>query len=147
MVSELQLPFSNTYFHLFQETEVSERPLWAYYAIPYGKAPVGDLRFAPPQRADPVNDGSYRFDGTYSTYLLNWINKVCPQAGVSLQESYVKMMTENMNANTMTDEEIEIMEMHKKELELKSTAGSEDCLHLSVYTPKVIIIAQSVLPT
>ena len=114
------------------------KPIYSYYAIPYGKAPEGDLRFAPPQAADPLNDGGYRYDGTYSTYLLSWINKICPQAGVSLQESYVKMMTEKVNTKSLSPEENEIMEMNRKELQTKATAGKEDCLHLAVFTPKVI---------
>ena len=68
--------------NFFQDSEVSGRTIYSYYAIPYGKAPEGDLRFAPPQAAEPLNDGGYRFDGTYTTYLLGWINKVCPQAGM-----------------------------------------------------------------
>ena len=122
---------------IFQDSEVTGKPIYSYYAIPYGKAPEGDLRFAPPQAADPLNDGGYRHDGTYSTYLLSWINKICPQAGVSLQESYVKMMTEKVNTKSFTPEENEIMENNKKELQTKATAGKEDCLHLAVFTPKV----------
>ena len=37
----------------------------------------------------------------------------------------------------MSPEEKEIMKMNKKLAQTRSTAGSEDCLHLSVHTPRV----------
>ena len=48
-----------------KNSDVSGRDIYSYYSIPYGKPTSGDLRFAPPQPADPINDGSYRFDGSY----------------------------------------------------------------------------------
>ena len=92
------------YFKIFfQDSEVSGRTIYSYYAIPYGKAPEGDLRFAPPQAAEPLNDGGYRFDGTYTTYLLGWINKVCPQAGIYL---YVYLFLHYSNSKFCEDTKI-----------------------------------------
>ena len=49
----------------------------------------------------------------------------------------MKMMTETVNSKNMSPEEKEIMKMNKKLAQTRSTAGSEDCLHLSVHTPRV----------
>jgi hypothetical protein len=40
----------------------------------------------------------------------------------------------------MTDDEKAIMEENKEDLNTKAVAGNEDCLHLAVFTPRVIYI-------
>ena len=79
-------------------------------------------------------DGTYRFDGTYTTYLFGFLNSVCPQAGISLKET-VDMVASNPES---TQEEKETMKMHSETLkDTRAMAGSEDCLHLTVFTPRV----------
>ena len=74
------------------------------------------------------------------TYLFNWIGKVCPQAGVSLKDSYVRMMSEvSQNDSGLSPEEKSVLKKQVDVLATKSVAGSEDCLHLAVFTPKVIL--------
>ena len=116
-----------------QESEITGRTLYSYYSIPFGKSTSGDRRFAPPEREDRLNNGDYRFDGSYTTYLFSWINKVCPQAGISLKETADMVIS----SPESTVEEKDIMKMHSEELDTRAMAGSEDCLNLAVFTPRV----------
>ena len=62
------------------------------------------------------------------------MNSVCPQAGISLKET-VDMVASNPES---TQEEKETMKMHSETLkDTRAMAGSEDCLHLTVFTPRV----------
>ena len=63
----------------FQSSADTGRNIYSYYSIPYGQSTGGERRFAPPEFADPVNDGSDVFDATYLTYLWNALGRVCPQ--------------------------------------------------------------------
>jgi len=115
-----------------KDSEITGRNIYSYYSIPYGKPTSGDLRFAPPERADQLNDGAYRFDGSYTTYLFSWLNNICPQAGISLKETADMVM----NSQESTEQEKKIMKMHSEDLNTRAMAGSEDCLNLAVFTPR-----------
>ena len=122
-----------------QETEFTNKNIYSYFSIPYGQPTGGAKRFAPPEMAGPVNDaGTFdRFDGTYLTYLTGVLNNLCPQAGVSLKESYIEMYSKGAENGMMSEEEKRIFAKHAEELETRAMAGSEDCLTLAVHTPYV----------
>ena len=65
------------------------------------------------------------------------LNNLCPQAGVSLKESYIEMFSKGAEEGIMSDEEKRIFKQHAEELETRAMAGSEDCLTLAVHTPYV----------
>lgn len=96
------------------------------------------MRFAPPQPADPLNDGSYRFDGSYATYLTSWFNKVCPQAGPNLKNSWHAKSAEVAADAELNDSQKAMFEAQQEEFATKSMIGTEDCLNLAVFTPKVL---------
>lgn len=120
-----------------KETEFTNKNIYSYFSIPYGKPTGGSKRFAPPEMADKINDaGTFeRFDGTYLTYLTGVLNNLCPQAGISLKESFPVAFTKGAADSIMTDEEKEIMAKNAEDLETRAMAGSEDCLTLAVHTP------------
>ena len=75
----------NKYANLFlQNSADSGRDIYSYYSIPYGQPTSGERRFAPPEFADPVNNGKEVFDATYLTYLWNALGRVCPQVILGL---------------------------------------------------------------
>ena len=122
-----------------KESEFTNKNIYSYFSIPYGKPTGGSKRFAPPEMADRINNaGTFeRFDGTYLTYLTGVLNNLCPQAGVSLKESFPVAFTQGAENGIMTDEEKEIMAKNAEELETRAMAGNEDCLTLAVHTPYV----------
>ena len=52
-----------------------------------------------------------------------------------------------MNSQDSTKQEKEIMKMHSEDLNTRAMAGSEDCLNLAVFTPRVNIYGQGSLQT
>lgn len=114
---------------------VTGRDIYSFYSIPYGKPTNGDFRFAPPQPADPLNDGSYRFDGTYGTYLLSWQKNLCPQAGAVIKLQ--SLMADKAANEELNEQQRNFYEKQKEDYDTRSMMGSEDCLNLAVFTPKV----------
>lgn len=55
----------------YLKSEFTKRSIDAYYGIPYGKSTEGERRFAPPQPADPLNQGDKNYDATLTHYTLH----------------------------------------------------------------------------
>jgi len=115
-----------------KSSQFSGRDIYGFWGIPYGEDTGGANRFQPPKPRGPLNNGKDAFDASYTHYILNWLSNVCPQPGVELSKEenggftnpYLNMYNEIKPTNT-------------SERGLLSTIGSEDCLQLAVFTPKL----------
>ncbi|TRY77841.1 hypothetical protein TCAL_06802 [Tigriopus californicus] len=63
----------------YLKSDFTKRSIDAYYGIPYGKSPEGERRFAPPQPADPLNQGDENYDATLTHYTFH-PSKICAQS-------------------------------------------------------------------
>eukprot|EP00095_Tigriopus_kingsejongensis_P002799 maker-scaffold157_size297442-snap-gene-1.27 protein:Tk02799 transcript:maker-scaffold157_size297442-snap-gene-1.27-mRNA-1 annotation:"hypothetical protein DAPPUDRAFT_240263" len=64
------------------KSKFTQRPIDAYYAIPYGQSTDGERRFAPPQPAKPLNNGNRNFDATWTHFTLH-PKLMCAQASIT----------------------------------------------------------------
>jgi len=106
-------------------TQFTGRDVYAFMGIPYGEDTTGENRFAPPKPKPPLNDGESAFDATYMNYLLDWWDHVCPQPGLGATEYGNPMLAQWAAENP------------DRGLPTGPVMGSEDCLHLAVFTPQL----------
>ena len=67
------------------------------------------------------------FDASYLNYLLDWWDHVCPQPGMGASGLENPMLAQWAANNP------------GKALPTGPTIGTEDCLHLAVFTPEVFL--------
>ena len=108
-------------------SQFTGRDVHHFLHIPYGASTEGENRFAPPKPAAPLNDGQDAYDASYLTYITGWWNHVCPQPGPGITGE------ENPVVNQFRAEHPEMT----KALPTGPMLGSEDCLHLAVFTPQL----------
>merc|ERR1711868_2935 len=108
-------------------SQFSGRDVYHFLHIPYGASTEGENRFAPPQPAAPLNDGQDAYDASYLTYITGWWNHVCPQPGPGITGR------DNPMVNQFRAEHPEMA----KALPTGPMLGTEDCLHLAVFTPQL----------
>jgi len=113
-----------------KQTQFSGRDWYGFWAIPFGESTAGANRFQPPVPKAPLNNGNDAFDASYTRYLLSWMNMMCPQPGVTSPEEAV---FEFPLFNTLPKEAL----ANITERGILDTLGSEDCLHLAVFTPEL----------
>merc|ERR1712212_895382 len=106
-------------------TQFTGRDVYTFMGIPYGEDTSGENRFAPPKPKPPLNDGEDAFDATYLNYLLDWWDHACPQPGLGATEYGNPMMAQWAAENP------------DRALPTGPVIGSEDCLHLAVFTPQL----------
>merc|ERR1712179_894558 len=106
-------------------TQFTGRDVYAFMGVPYGEDTTGENRFAPPKPKPPLNDGESAFDATYMNYLLDWWDHVCPQPGLGASEYGNPMLAQWAAENP------------DRGLPTGPVMGSEDCLHLAVFTPQL----------
>ena len=66
------------------------------------------------------------FDATYLNYLLDWWDHACPQPGMGATEFENPMLAQWAAENP------------ERALPTGPVIGTEDCLHLAVFTPEVL---------
>jgi len=115
-----------------KKTQFTGRDVYGFWGIPYGEDTGGQNRFQPPKPRPPVNDGKDAFDASYTHYILNWLNNVCPQPGVELLKEENAGFT-NPYFNLWN----QMHPVNMSDRGLLSTIGSEDCLQLAVFTPQL----------
>ena len=111
-------------------TQFTGRDSHHFLGIPFGETTAGDFRFAPPRPKGPLNDGNDAFDAGYLSYMAGWWNHICPQPGPGItgfQDSADPLMALWAAENPS----------EAKVLPTGPMIGSEDCLHLAVYTPEL----------
>lgn len=108
-------------------SQFTGRDVHHFLHIPYGASTEGENRFAPPKPAAPLNDGQDAYDASYLTYITGWWNHVCPQPGPGITGE------ENPVVNQFRAEHPEMA----KALPTGPMLGTEDCLHLAVFTPQL----------
>jgi len=106
-------------------TQWTERDVYTFMGIPFGEDTSGANRFAPPVPKAPLNDGKDAFDATYLNYLLDWWDHACPQPGAGVTGFDNPMLAQWSADNP------------EKALPTGPVIGSEDCLHLAVWTPEL----------
>merc|ERR1711970_1496267 len=111
----------------YKNTQWTDRQVNAFMGIPFGEDTGGEHRFAPPRPKAPLNDGKNAFDASYLNYILDWWDHVCPQPGMGAAEY------ENPLLAQWAAEHPE----QAKALPTGPTIGTEDCLHLAVFTPEL----------
>jgi len=109
-------------------TQFTDKEVYAFMGIPFGETTEGENRFAPPKPKGPLNDGQDAFDASYLNYLLDWWDHVCPQPGLGLTGQF-----ENPLLAMWAAEHPETA----RGLPTGATIGTEDCLHLAVFTPEL----------
>jgi len=115
-----------------KNTQFTNRPYKAFFGIPYGESTAGVNRFQPPKPRGPLNNGNDAFDASYLNYLLDWWDHVCPQVGVATTEAE----TDNPYLAQFFAEHPHLYNQTGKGLP-GAVLGSEDCLHLAVFTPQL----------
>ena len=108
-------------------SQFTGRDVHHFLHIPFGQSTEGENRFAPPKPAEPLNDGQDAYDASYLNYIAGWWNHVCPQPGPGIT-GYDNPMVNQFRA--------EHPDMAKA-LPTGPMLGSEDCLHLAVFTPQL----------
>jgi len=111
----------------YKNTQWTDRQVNAFMGIPFGEDTGGEHRFAPPRPKAPLNDGKNAFDASYLNYILDWWDHVCPQPGMGAAEY------ENPLLAQWAAEHPEQV----KALPTGPSIGTEDCLHLAVFTPEL----------
>merc|ERR1711910_212522 len=111
----------------YKNTQWTVRQVNAFMGIPFGEDTGGEHRFAPPRPKAPLNDGKDAFDASYLNYILDWWDHVCPQPGMGAAEY------ENPLLAQWAAEHPEQV----KALPTGPSIGTEDCLHLAVFTPEL----------
>merc|ERR1711970_1521751 len=111
----------------YKNTQWTDRQVNAFMGIPFGEDTGGEHRFSPPRPKAPLNDGKNAFDASYLNYILDWWDHVCPQPGMGAAEY------ENPLLAQWAAEHPE----QAKALPTGPTIGTEDCLHLAVFTPQL----------
>jgi len=111
-------------------TQFEGRDIYGFWKIPFGETTGGENRFQPPIPRGPLNDGKDAFDASYASYLLGWWNNVCPQPGPGAVEKefsnpWLSMMEATLGPINATDRATMV------------ALGTEDCLHLAVFTPQL----------
>lgn len=109
-----------------KSTQFTGRDIYGFWGIPFGENTGGENRFQPPKPRNALNDGKDAFDASYSKYILGWFNNVCPQPGLNV--GFTNPFFEMMNKEHPVDED---------QKALLSVMGSEDCLHLAVFSPEL----------
>jgi len=110
----------------FRPTQWTGRDIYTFMGIPYGESTAGSNRFAPPIPKPPLNDGKDAFDATYLNYLLDWWDHACPQPGLGVTGEFENPMLAQWAA-----------ENPDRALPTGPMIGTEDCLHLAVFTPEL----------
>jgi len=108
-------------------TQFTGRDVHHFLRIPFGETTEGEYRFAPPRPKGPLNDGRDAYDASYLSYISGWWNHVCPQPGPGIT-GFSNPMVEMFK-----EEHPDIA----KALPTGPMLGSEDCLHLAVFTPEL----------
>jgi len=108
-------------------TQWTNRDVYSFFGIPFGETTAGEHRFAPPRPKAPLNDGKNAFDASYLNYLLDWWDHVCPQPGMGATGFDNPMLAQWAAENPD----------RAKALPTGPTIGTEDCLHLAVFTPEL----------
>jgi len=108
-------------------TQWTNRDVYSFFGIPFGETTAGEYRFAPPRPKAPLNDGKNAFDASYLNYLLDWWDHVCPQPGMGVTGFDNPMLAQWAAENPE----------RAKALPTGPTIGTEDCLHLAVFTPEL----------
>jgi len=109
----------------FRPTQWTGRDVYTFMGIPFGEDTSGENRFAPPVPKAPLNDGKDAFDATYLNYLLDWWDHACPQPGMGATEFDNPMLAQWA------------AEHPERALPTGAVIGTEDCLHLAVFTPEL----------
>eukprot|EP00092_Neocalanus_flemingeri_P041060 GFUD01044710.1.p1 GENE.GFUD01044710.1~~GFUD01044710.1.p1 ORF type:complete len:619 (+),score=153.32 GFUD01044710.1:28-1857(+) len=110
-----------------RSTQWTNRDVYTFMGIPFGEDTSGEHRFAPPRPKAPLNDGKDAFDATYLNYLLDWWDHSCPQPGAGAT-GYDNPMLAQWAAEHPE---------RASGLPTGPTIGTEDCLHLAVFTPEL----------
>jgi len=108
-------------------TQWTKRDVKTFMGIPFGETTGGENRFAPPVPKAPLNDGKDAYDATYLNYLLDWWDHACPQPGMGATEY----------GNPMLAQWAAEHPERANSLPTGPTIGTEDCLHLAVFTPEL----------
>jgi len=109
-------------------TQFSGRKVKGFWGIPFGESTGGEARFQPPQPKAALNDGKDAFDASYLNYLLDWWDHVCPQVGI---------VTETVENPLLAQFFAEFPERKEEKGLPGAVLGTEDCLHLAVFTPEL----------
>ena len=108
-------------------SQFTGRDVHHFLQIPFGESTAGEHRFAPPRPKGPLNDGDDAYDASYTSYILGWWNHVCPQPGPGITGQDSPLV------NQFRAAEPELAAA----LPTGPLLGSEDCLHLAVFTPEL----------
>jgi len=108
-----------------RSTQWTGRDVYSFFGIPFGEDTGGEHRFAPPRPKGPLNDGKDAFDASYLNYLLDWWDHVCPQPGMGATGFDNPLLAQWAAENP------------ERGLPTGPTLGTEDCLHLAVFTPEL----------
>jgi len=108
-----------------KSTQFTGRDVYGFWGIPFAEDTGGANRFKPPRPRMPLNDGNDAYDASFTRWLTGWWNRMCPQPGVSLPGSFMSIVDQMFPIDRSLAPET------------KAMMGSEDCLHLAVFTPEL----------
>ena len=111
-------------------TQFTGRDSHHFLGIPFGETTAGEFRFAPPRPKAPLNDGNDAYDASYLSYMAGWWNHICAQPGPGI--TGLKASADPLMALWAAEHPEEV-----RALPTGPMIGSEDCLHLAVYTPEL----------